>query len=62
MRILPGKGRICRSMSDSIWQQAWAAKAYQIGAFSGLDLDEYRRNANKHGMRCARSRVREKWG
>jgi len=29
------------------------AKAYQIGAFSGLDLDEYRRNANKHGMRCA---------
>ena len=29
------------------------AKAYQIGAFSGLDLDEYRRNADKHGMRCA---------
>lgn len=29
------------------------AKAYQIGAFSKLDLDEYRRNADKHGMRCA---------
>ena len=29
------------------------AKAYQIGTFSDLDLDEYRRNANKHGMRCA---------
>ena len=29
------------------------AKAYQIGAFSNLDLDEYRRNADKHGMRCA---------
>ena len=29
------------------------AKAYQIGSFGGLDLDEYRRNANKHGMRCA---------
>ncbi|MBK1877453.1 TIM barrel protein [Pelagicoccus mobilis] len=29
------------------------AKAYQIGGFSNLDLDEYRRNADKHGMRCA---------
>ena len=29
------------------------AKAYQIGAFSGLDLDEYRRNGDKHGMRCS---------
>mgnify|MGYP001191989801 CR=1 FL=1 len=29
------------------------AKAYQIGTFSDLDLDEYRRNADKHGMRCA---------
>ncbi len=29
------------------------AKAYQIGSFGGLDLDEYRRNADKHGMRCA---------
>ncbi len=29
------------------------AKAYQIGAFGGLDLDEYRRNADLHGMRCA---------
>ena len=28
------------------------AKAYQIGSFGGLDLDEYRRNADKHGMRC----------
>jgi len=29
------------------------AKAYQIGSFGGLDLNEYRRNADKHGMRCA---------
>ena len=29
------------------------AKAYQIGSFAGLDLDEYRRNADKHGMRCS---------
>lgn len=29
------------------------AKAYQIGSFGGLDLDEYRRNADKHGMRCS---------
>ena len=29
------------------------AKAYQIGSFGGLDLDEYRRNADRHGMRCA---------
>ena len=29
------------------------AKAYQIGAFSGVDLDVYRRNADKHGMQCA---------
>lgn len=29
------------------------AKAYQIGKFTGLDLNEYRRNADKHGMRCS---------
>ena len=29
------------------------AKAYQIGSFAKLDLDEYRRNADLHGMRCA---------
>jgi hydroxypyruvate isomerase len=29
------------------------AKAYQIGAFGGLDLENYRRLADLHGMRCA---------
>lgn len=29
------------------------AKAYQIGAFAKVDLDEYRRHADLHGMRCA---------
>ena len=29
------------------------AKAYQIGAFSSLDLEEYRRHTDRHGMRCA---------
>ena len=29
------------------------AKAYQIGKFAGLDLEEYRRHADVHGMRCA---------
>lgn len=29
------------------------AKAYQIGKFAGLDLEEYRRHADKHEMRCA---------
>lgn len=29
------------------------AKAYQIGRFDNVDLQEFRRNADLHGMRCA---------